>query len=231
MQKILQQGKQYGKINLKLVMEIRCTEDELMNTWGILFKNRMIKIEPINYKNHVIKQRGKISASMIDIPNEINELEVAKILRQTGARYWYKLANRNKRTYQMNVYFNNEEVRREAIGRKIKIKDQIFTWFFQAEKGGQQQSNFRQQGNFNSRYQGQRYNRRFDIRARCYICKKNNHIASECYFNNNSNSIGMSYIDKEEEDTIMKETLTTKHNNTMKAITADTTATTIEEEI
>ncbi|PKC56956.1 hypothetical protein RhiirA1_401761 [Rhizophagus irregularis] len=43
--------------------------------------------------------------------------------------------------------------------------------------------------------------------------------------------IGMSYIDKEEEDTIMKKTLTTKHNTTMKAITADTTATTIEEEI
>ncbi|UZO02584.1 uncharacterized protein OCT59_021063 [Rhizophagus irregularis] len=194
MQKISQQGKQYGKINLKLVMEIRCTEEELMNTWGILLKNRMIKIEPINYKNHVIRQRGKISASVLDIPNEIDELEVAKILRQTGARYWYKSNNKNKRSYQMNVYFNNEEERKAAIGRKIKIKDQIFTWFFRAESGGRQQSNFRQQGSnfrqqgrFNSRYQGQNYNRSFDNRARCYICKKNNHNANKCYFNNDNN--------------------------------------------
>ncbi|GBC19332.1 uncharacterized protein OCT59_024650 [Rhizophagus irregularis] len=194
MQKISQQGKQYGKINLKLVMEIRCTEEELMNTWGILLKNRMIKIEPINYKNHVIRQRGKISASVLDIPNEIDELEVAKILRQTGARYWYKSNNKNKRSYQMNVYFNNEEERKAAIGRKIKIKDQIFTWFFRAESGGRQQSNFRQQGSnfrqqgrFNGRYQGQNYNRSFDNRARCYICKKNNHNANKCYFNNDNN--------------------------------------------
>ncbi|PKY34288.1 hypothetical protein RhiirB3_475964, partial [Rhizophagus irregularis] len=195
MQKISQQGKQYGKINLKLVMEIRCTEEELMNTWGILLKNRMIKIEPINYKNHVIRQRGKISASVLDIPNEIDELEVAKILRQTGTRYWYKSNNKNKRSYQMNVYFNNEEDRKAAIGRKIKIKDQIFTWFFRAETGGRQQSNFRQQGSnfrqqgrFNGRYQGQSYNRSFDNRARCYICKKNNHNANECYFNNDNNN-------------------------------------------
>ncbi|PKB93047.1 hypothetical protein RhiirA5_387426, partial [Rhizophagus irregularis] len=195
MQKISQQGKQYGKINLKLVMEIRCTEEELMNTWGILLKNRMIKIEPINYKNHVTRQRGKISASVLDIPNEIDELEVAKILRQTGARYWYKSNNKNKRSYQMNVYFNNEEDRKEAIGRKIKIKDQIFTWFFRAETGRRQQSifrqqgsNFRQQGSYNSRYQGQRYNRSFKNRERCYICKKNNHNANKCYFNNNNNN-------------------------------------------
>ncbi|UZO17704.1 uncharacterized protein OCT59_009045 [Rhizophagus irregularis] len=65
-------------ISMKLEMDIKCTEDELFNTWGVLVKNKMIKIEPMNYKHHITKQRGRIMAEILDIPNEIDETTFSK---------------------------------------------------------------------------------------------------------------------------------------------------------
>ncbi|PKC54801.1 hypothetical protein RhiirA1_476644 [Rhizophagus irregularis] len=209
MQKILQQGKQYGKINLKLVMEIKCTEEELMNTWGILLKNRMIKIEPINYKNHVTRQRGKISANVLDIPNEIDELEVAKILRQTGARYWYKSNNKNKRSYQMNkqeddnkaIFVNKEDI-------TVDTKDIVTTEVSKTERDV--------------------------ISARRIITIQTNATSIITTTRTNTEFTGKKTktdrSDKKEVDTITKETLISNHNTTTTTITTDTTVPTIEEE-
>ncbi|RGB24603.1 hypothetical protein C1646_772824 [Rhizophagus diaphanus] len=42
---------QGGKVNMKLVMNIQCTEEELMNTWGLFINGRIIKIEPKTIKS------------------------------------------------------------------------------------------------------------------------------------------------------------------------------------
>ncbi|PKB96287.1 hypothetical protein RhiirA5_435088 [Rhizophagus irregularis] len=218
MQKILQQGKQYGKINLKLVMEIRCTEEELMNTWGILLKNRMIKIEPINYKNYVTRQRGKISANVLDIPNEIDELEVAKILRQTGARYWYKSNNKNKRSSNFYLVFFGQKqeddnkaifVNKEVIfvnkeDTTVDTKDKVTTEVSKTERDV--------------------------ISARRIITMRTNatSIITTTTTRTNTEVTGKKTktdrSDKKEVDTIMKETLISNHNTTTTTITTDTTA-------
>uniref|UniRef100_U9T174 Endonuclease/exonuclease/phosphatase domain-containing protein n=1 Tax=Rhizophagus irregularis (strain DAOM 181602 / DAOM 197198 / MUCL 43194) TaxID=747089 RepID=U9T174_RHIID len=100
--------------NMRIEMEIKCTEEELLNTWGILINGKMIKIEPENYKNHVIKQRGRISASIMDIPEETNEKELAKQIKKAGARYWYKAQSRKRGTYNIIAFFNNMEERKIA---------------------------------------------------------------------------------------------------------------------
>uniref|UniRef100_U9UUJ7 Endonuclease/exonuclease/phosphatase domain-containing protein n=1 Tax=Rhizophagus irregularis (strain DAOM 181602 / DAOM 197198 / MUCL 43194) TaxID=747089 RepID=U9UUJ7_RHIID len=101
----------------------------------------MIKIEPMNYKHHITKQRGRIMAEILDIPNEIDETTFSKILKTTNARYWFKTNNRMKGTYNMKIYFNNDEDRKQAINKKIKIDGKIFTWFFRTGSG--RQNNFR----------------------------------------------------------------------------------------
>ncbi|UZO08445.1 uncharacterized protein OCT59_028700 [Rhizophagus irregularis] len=83
MERITHQNELNGKINMKVLMNIKCTDDELLNTWGIFINGKMIRTEPLNYKNHVTKQRGKIIASVIDIPNHINDTEFTPIFRQT----------------------------------------------------------------------------------------------------------------------------------------------------
>ncbi|PKY54223.1 hypothetical protein RhiirA4_426625 [Rhizophagus irregularis] len=181
---IKQQGKNGKMLSLKLEMEINCTEDELLNTWGILVKNRMIKVEPMNYKYHVIRQRGRTNASIMDIPNEIDDKAFTKLLKESGARFWFKVTNGSKKTYNIMVYFNNEEDRKRAIGKKIKIDNQIFTWFFQTNS--RTNNNFQEgerHNRFNRRFQGQMYNRSQGRRIRCDICKKNNHTTDKCYFN------------------------------------------------
>ncbi|UZO08314.1 uncharacterized protein OCT59_028572 [Rhizophagus irregularis] len=173
-------------ISMKLEMDIKCTEDELFNTWGVLVKNKMIKIKPMNYKYHIIKQRGRIMAEILDIPNKIDETTFSKILKTTSARYWFKINNRTKGTYNMKIYFNNEEDRKQAISKKIKIDGKIFTWFFRTGSG--RQNNFRNErrndNGFGKRFQQEMYDGRKAERSRCNICKKNNHITDECYFNN-----------------------------------------------
>ncbi|PKY51901.1 hypothetical protein RhiirA4_469210 [Rhizophagus irregularis] len=103
-----------GKISMRVTMEIKCTEEELLNTWGILVNGRLIKVEPENYKHHVIKQRGRINASILDIPKEIDEVNFTKQLKEARARYWYKL-NDNNGFYKIIAYFNNKEDRNRAI--------------------------------------------------------------------------------------------------------------------
>ncbi|GBC47807.2 hypothetical protein GLOIN_2v29323 [Rhizophagus irregularis DAOM 181602=DAOM 197198] len=173
-------------ISMKLEMDIKCTEDELFNTWGVLVKNKMIKIEPMNYKHHITKQRGRIMAEILDIPNEIDETTFSKILNTTNARYWFKTNNRMKGTYNMKIYFNNDEDRKQAINKKIKIDGKIFTWFFRTGPG--RQNNFRNErrndNGFGKRFQQEMYDGRKTGRSRCNICKRNNHITDECYFNN-----------------------------------------------
>ncbi|PKY52578.1 hypothetical protein RhiirA4_470295 [Rhizophagus irregularis] len=142
MERITHQSSLNGKINMKVLMNIKCTEEELLNTWGIFVNGRMIRTEPLNYKNHVTKQRGNIFASVIDIPEYINDTEFTPILKQTGARYWYKSPDRKRGTYRMIVQFNNEKDRQEAIKKKIKIDDKLFTWFFRGNDNGTQH-NFR----------------------------------------------------------------------------------------
>jgi hypothetical protein len=173
-------------ISMKLEMDIKCTEDKLFNTWGVLVNNKMIKIEPMNYKYHMIKQRGRIMAEILDIPNEIDETTFSKILKTTSARYWFKTNNRTKGTYNMKIYFNNEEDRKQAISKKIKIDGKIFTWFFRTGSG--RQNNFRNErrneNGFGKRFQQEMYDGRKTERSRCNICKKNNYTTDECYFNN-----------------------------------------------
>ncbi|UZO11194.1 uncharacterized protein OCT59_002766 [Rhizophagus irregularis] len=173
-------------ISMKLEMDIKCTEDELFNTWGVLVKNKMIKIEPMNYKYHIIKQRERIVADILNIPNEIDETTFSKILKTTSLRYWFKTNNRTKGTYNMKIYFNNEEDRKQTISRKIKIDGKNFTWFFQTAP--RRQNNFRNErrndNELGKRFQQEMHDGRKAKRSRCDICKKNNHITDECYFNN-----------------------------------------------
>ncbi|PKY31996.1 hypothetical protein RhiirB3_449890 [Rhizophagus irregularis] len=124
-----------GIVNMRIVMRIKCTEEELMNTWGILVNGRLIKVAPENYKNNVINQWGRISANIIDIPFEIDETEFTKQLKDAGARYWYKLNDNKNGTYKLITYFNNKEERKRATSKKIKIGEQIFTWFFRTDDG------------------------------------------------------------------------------------------------
>lgn len=124
-----------GIVNMRIVMRIKCTEEKLMNTWGILVNGRLIKVAPENYKNNVINQWGRISANIIDIPFEIDETEFTKQLKDAGARYWYKLNDNKNGTYKLITYFNNKEERKRATSKKIKIGEQIFTWFFWTDDG------------------------------------------------------------------------------------------------
>ncbi|PKY49240.1 hypothetical protein RhiirA4_527225 [Rhizophagus irregularis] len=145
-----------GKISMRVVMDIKCTEEELLNTWGILVNGRLIKVAPENYKSHVIDQRGKINASIIGIPNEIEETAFTKQLKDAGARYWYKLNDKNG-IYKIIVYFNNKEERTRAISKKLKINEQIFTWFFQTDGGTN--GNFRRYRGSNNRAREMQNNR------------------------------------------------------------------------
>ncbi|PKK57233.1 hypothetical protein RhiirC2_858297 [Rhizophagus irregularis] len=213
-------------ISMKLEMEITCTEDELFNTWGVLVRNKMIKIEPMNYKYHMIKQRGRIMAEIIDIPNDINETTFSKILKTTSARYWFKTNNKTKGTYNMKIYFNNEDDRKQAINKKIKIDGKIFTWFFRTGSG--RQNNFRNErrndNGFGKRFQEEMYNGGKDKRTRCNICKKNNHITDECYFNNTTPTPKEETIHTQEEDlttTIIEEMAEMRLEETDKFLTTN----------
>ncbi|PKK61870.1 hypothetical protein RhiirC2_791195 [Rhizophagus irregularis] len=96
----------YGKIDMKIQIELRCTEDDLMNTWGIIVNEKIIKVEPMNYKVHEIKKRGMHSATIMDIPIEIEEEDLTEQLYKTGARYWYRENNRsNDFKYSMRDRF------------------------------------------------------------------------------------------------------------------------------
>ncbi|CAB4418814.1 unnamed protein product [Rhizophagus irregularis] len=116
----IQQREKNGRmISLKLAMEIKCTEDELLNTWGILIKNKMIKVELINYKYHVIRQRGRTTANIMDIPNEIDEQAFTKILKETEARYWFKTKTGSPNTYNIMETKHLRGFFRPAQGRMI----------------------------------------------------------------------------------------------------------------
>ncbi|PKY55305.1 hypothetical protein RhiirA4_503926 [Rhizophagus irregularis] len=202
-----------GKISMRLVMDIKCTEEELLNTWGILVNGRLIKVEPENYKRQVINQRGKINASIIGIPNEIKETNFSEQLKDAGARYWYRLNDRNG-TYKIIAYFNNKEERTRAISRKIKINDQIFTWFFRTDD--ERNGNFRRRyGGFNNR-NGQMQNNGYEQKI---VTSTTQEIMKD---ETQIEITGTTTHNQKEEDMTMKGT---SSNNT-EAIDKETTTTT-----
>ncbi|PKK58091.1 hypothetical protein RhiirC2_823927, partial [Rhizophagus irregularis] len=128
---ILSRTENYGKIDMKMQIELRCTEDELMNTWGIIVNEKIIKVEPLNYKFQEIKKRGIHNAILMDIPIELEEEDLTESLYKTGARYWYRESNKNDNfRYSIRVYFKNEYEQKNAMKEKFEIQGQIFTWLF-----------------------------------------------------------------------------------------------------
>jgi hypothetical protein len=148
--KIISKSESHDKISMKIEMKITCSEENLMNTWGIIVGNQMINVEPINYNNKEIKSRGEICATIIDIPKEIEESKFTDILKETGARYWYRVNDRNdEKKYRIVILFNNKNERKTAIENyKLEIEGNTFTWFFCDEDNHRNQ--FR---NYNNRSQ------------------------------------------------------------------------------
>ncbi|PKK59005.1 hypothetical protein RhiirC2_821845 [Rhizophagus irregularis] len=191
---ILSRTENYGKIDMKMQIELRCTEDELMNTWGIIVNEKIIKVEPLNYKFQEIKKRGIHNAILMDIPIELEEEDLTESLYKTGARYWYRESNKNDNfRYSIRVYFKNEYEQKNAMKEKFEIQGQIFTWLFRHPfRGNFNTNNYnrRNTGNRNG-YSNERNNAsdreyRYQQRSsgiRCSICKKYNHREEECYFN------------------------------------------------
>ncbi|PKK46111.1 hypothetical protein RhiirC2_803836, partial [Rhizophagus irregularis] len=165
-----------------------------MNTWGIIVNEKIIKVEPLNYKSQEVKKRGIHSAIIMDIPIELEEEDLTERLYKTGARYWYRENNKNDNyRYSIRVYFKNEYEQKNAMKEKFEIQGQIFTWLFRHPFRGNFNSNeynSRKRGNTNgygngrnnARDRGIRYQQR-STGNRCSICKKNNHREEECYFN------------------------------------------------
>ncbi|PKK63306.1 hypothetical protein RhiirC2_812975 [Rhizophagus irregularis] len=114
---ILSRTENYGKIDMKMQIELRCTEDELMNTWGIIVNEKIIKVESLNYKYQEIKKRGIYSATIMDIPIELEEEDLTERLYKTGARYWYRENNKNDNF-------------RYSIRRNLKYKDRFLRGYF-----------------------------------------------------------------------------------------------------
>ncbi|PKK71591.1 hypothetical protein RhiirC2_778234 [Rhizophagus irregularis] len=113
---VISRMENYGKINMKIQVELRCTEDELMNTWGIIVNEKIIKVEPLNYKVHEIRKRETHSATIMDIPCEIEEEDLTEQLYKTGARYWYREDNKNENfKYSIRVYFKDEREQKTTI--------------------------------------------------------------------------------------------------------------------
>lgn len=140
---IISRTEHYGKIDIKISIELRCTEADLMNTWGIIVNEKMIKVEPMNYKINEIKKRGIHNATIMDIPIEIEKEDLTEQLYKAGARYWYRKNNKEDTfKYSIRAYFKDAYEQKEAIKKKIKIEGQILTWLFRHP--------FR--GNFNNNY-------------------------------------------------------------------------------
>jgi hypothetical protein len=173
-------------ITTKLEIQVTCSDEELMNNWGIIIGNQMINIEPINYKEREIRQRGDITATIMDIPEDIDLGKFIQLLHSTNAKTWYKVKERHNSKYKIVVLFNNKEDRRKAIANhKIEIEGIKLTWFFRDE------DNFSNQNTQNNKY-----NRRPDTRyyqqknnmsqhryTRCKICNRNNHTTESCFHN------------------------------------------------
>ncbi|RIA80310.1 hypothetical protein C1645_810499 [Glomus cerebriforme] len=157
--------------DVEVEVEVQIPDKKFLDTWSIACNGYRIEMQQMKTDSEeTFKKRRRFSGKIKNLPPNTTDQQLEGELLTRHAKYW-KVYKVNEERMEALVLFNSEKDKKLATSKKVKVNNREYEWWT-GERYRQQQTQRQELGNARS-HSG----------TYCGICKKNNHVMQDCYFN------------------------------------------------